>query len=87
MKGAKQKKERLFLDNFFLIVAQVKTKKNFYADLGCNPGHYKVMVKALVWARSQPASQLSAVMAHLLFTLDFSIDFVSLNYRNETFHH
>lgn len=65
--------------------AQVKTKRNFYADLGCNLGHYKLMVKASIWARSQPASQLSAVMAHLFSTLEPS-DFVSLNYCNERFH-
>lgn len=82
-----EKQSILSLHFFFLVVAEVKTKRNFYADLGCNLSHCnKLVVKASVQARSQLVSQLSAVMVHLLFILEPS-DFVSLNYRNEMFHH
>lgn len=43
-------------------------------------------MKVSIWAGSQLPSQLSAVMAHLLLTLE-PHDFFFLNYHNERFYH
>lgn len=87
MKESKLKKEKVsFSLQFFLLIAQVKIKRNFYADLACKSSCYRLVVKVSIWAGSQPPSQLSAVMAHLLLTLE-PHDFVFLNYHNENFYH
>lgn len=81
---AKERKSIFFSWRFFLIVAEVKTRRNFYAGLQCKPSCYRLMVKVSIWAGSQPTSYLSAVMAHLLLTLEPG-DFVFLNYHMRGF--